>query len=137
MRSRFLGGAALAAAVLLLAAFGPWLAHEIASLPRGALTVRSGERAVTLEIGGMTCGGCARVVRSQIAAVHGVSAVDVRLAVEAGISLGWERWVGSAGDIVSIERFGASAPGPTVLANFGYTVDNVVARATALLTRVA
>jgi transketolase len=61
--------------------------------------------------------------------------VDARLAVEAGIGLGWERWVGAAGDTVSIERFGASAPGSTVLAHFGYTAQNIAARARALLER--
>jgi transketolase len=63
--------------------------------------------------------------------------VKARLSVEAGVSLGWSRWVGDHGDSVSIEHFGASAPGTTVLEKFGYTVDNVVARATALLARVA
>jgi transketolase len=63
--------------------------------------------------------------------------VKARLSVEAGVSLGWSKWVGDAGDSISIEHFGASAPGPTVLAEFGYTVDNVVARATALLARVS
>ena len=77
MKSGFLTGAALAAAVLLLTVGGPWLAREITSLQLHA--ARPGERSVTLEIGGMTCGGCARAVRSQIAAIHGVSAVDVRL----------------------------------------------------------
>jgi transketolase len=61
--------------------------------------------------------------------------VDSRLAVEAGVSLGWERWVGSVGDVVSIERFGASAPGATVLEKLGFTPDNVVVRAQALLER--
>ena len=56
--------------------------------------------------------------------------MDARLSVEAGVSLGWARY---AGDSVSIEHFGASAPGSIVLAEFGFTVDNVVARATALL----
>jgi len=59
-------------------------------------------------------------------------AVTKRLAVEAGISMGWCRYVGAAGDVISIERFGASAPGETVLEKFGYTVDNVVAKANAL-----
>jgi transketolase len=63
--------------------------------------------------------------------------VRARLSVEAGISLGWERWVGDAGDCVSIERFGASAPGPTVLAELGFTVEAVAARAAALLERVS
>jgi transketolase len=63
--------------------------------------------------------------------------VKARLSVEPGVSLGWERWVGDHGASVSLEHFGASAPGSTVLEQFGYTVDNVVARATSLLERVA
>ncbi|XGB40756.1 MAG: transketolase [Nodosilinea sp. LVE1205-7] len=59
--------------------------------------------------------------------------VTKRLAVEAGISMGWCRYVGSQGDVVSVDRFGASAPGDLVMEKFGYTVDNVVARAQALL----
>lgn len=55
-----------------------------------------------------------------------------RLVVEAGISQGWCRYYGAEGDMISIERFGASAPGGTVLEKFGYTVDNVVSRAKAL-----
>jgi transketolase len=61
-------------------------------------------------------------------------AVTKRLAVEAGISMGWCRYVGAEGDVISIERFGASAPGKTVMEKFGYSVDNVVARANALLS---
>ena len=61
--------------------------------------------------------------------------VKARLSVEAGVALGWKQWVGDAGDSISIEHFGASAPGNTVLEKFGYTVDNVVARALALLAR--
>ena len=106
VRSSFLGGAALAAAVLLLAAFGPRLAREIATLQhRVALTARSGERAVTLEIGGMTCGGCARVVRSQIAAVHGVSAVDVRLERRRAYVV-CDRATADAALIAAVERLG-------------------------------
>ena len=60
-----------------------------------------------------------------------------RLSVEAGVALGWHRWVGDEGDSISIEHFGASAPGGTVLEQFVYTVDNVVARALALRTRVS
>ncbi|MGF1460139.1 MAG: transketolase [Leptolyngbyaceae cyanobacterium] len=59
-------------------------------------------------------------------------AVTKRLAVEAGISMGWCRYVGAEGDVLSVERFGASAPGKTVLEKFGFTVDNVVAKANAL-----
>ena len=63
--------------------------------------------------------------------------VRARLSVEAGISLGWERWVGDAGASIAIDRFGASAPGDEVLRNLGFTAENVAARAAALLERVA
>lgn len=59
--------------------------------------------------------------------------VTARLAVEAGISQGWQRYVGASGDVVSIERFGASAPYKAVFEKFGFTVENVVARARLLL----
>jgi transketolase len=62
--------------------------------------------------------------------------VGARLSVEAGVGLGWERWVGDRGEIVSIERFGASAPYTTVLEKLGINVENVTARAAALLERV-
>jgi transketolase len=64
-------------------------------------------------------------------------AATCRLAVEAGVALGWHRFVGMAGDVVSIERFGASAPGPTVFEKLGYSPDNVVVRARELLERHA
>ncbi len=60
-----------------------------------------------------------------------------RLSVEAGVALGWRRWVGDEGDSLSLERFGASAPGATVLEHLGFTVDAVVERALALRTRVS
>jgi transketolase len=61
------------------------------------------------------------------------TAVAARLAVEAGVPLGWERYVGPGGGIVGLERFGASAPGDVVLKNLGFNVENVVARARALI----
>jgi transketolase len=61
--------------------------------------------------------------------------VKARLSVEAGVAQGWERWVGDRGDSVALDRFGASAPGAIVLEKLGYTVDNVVAHATAVLER--
>ena len=60
-------------------------------------------------------------------------AVTKRLAVEAASSFGWCKYFGSEGDMISIERFGVSAPGNVALEKFGYTVDNVVAKAKALL----
>ena len=63
--------------------------------------------------------------------------VKARISVEAGVAFGWKKWVGDEGDSISIEHFGASAPGNTVLEKFGYSVDNVVARSLALHARVA
>jgi transketolase len=63
--------------------------------------------------------------------------VEARLSVEAGISLGWKQWVGDRGDSLAIDHYGASAPGNEVLERFGFTPDNVAARAQALLERVA
>ncbi len=60
-------------------------------------------------------------------------AVGTRLAVEAGASMGWHRYVGDHGDVLAVDRFGASAPGPVVQREYGFTVDNVCARALALL----
>jgi transketolase len=60
-------------------------------------------------------------------------AVTKRLAVEAGSSFGWCRYVGNDGATVSIDSFGASAPGGTCMEKFGFTVDNVVAEAKKLL----
>lgn len=59
--------------------------------------------------------------------------VTARLAVEAGSSQGWHRWVGDGGDVLAVDDFGASAPIQDVARNYGFTVDNVVARARALL----
>ncbi|MGH7825770.1 MAG: transketolase [Candidatus Binatia bacterium] len=58
-----------------------------------------------------------------------------RLAVEAALPLGWHRYVGDGGDVIGVERFGASAPGNVVMEKFGFTVDHVVERALALLER--
>jgi transketolase len=62
-------------------------------------------------------------------------AVRARLAVEAGSPQGWHRYVGDGGDVLGVDRFGASAPGPTVLREYGFTVENVTRRALALLGR--
>ena len=55
-----------------------------------------------------------------------------RLVVEASSSFGWHKYTGFEGDSVSIDRFGASAPGPLLMEKFGFTADNVVAKAKAL-----
>ena len=63
--------------------------------------------------------------------------VAARLSIEAGISLGWERWIGDRGGSLAIDHFGASAPGNEVLEHFGFTPEKVAAQAHALLERVA
>ena len=59
-------------------------------------------------------------------------AVRARLAVEAGAAQGWHRYVGDAGGVLSVERFGASAPGDVVLREYGFNVEEVCKRARAL-----
>lgn len=59
--------------------------------------------------------------------------VRLRLAVEAGITQGWHRYTGDLGDVIGLDRFGASAPGGTVMREFGFTPENVLQRALALL----
>jgi transketolase len=67
---------------------------------------------------------CTRVFPPQLKA---------RLAVEAGISQGWHRFVGDSGEVLGVNRFGASAPGPVVMSAYGFTPENICARALALL----
>jgi transketolase len=63
------------------------------------------------------------------------SQIRPRLAVEAGLPQGWHRYVGDGGDIVGLERFGASAPGNVVMEKLGLTVNHVAERALALLEK--
>jgi transketolase len=58
-----------------------------------------------------------------------------KLAVEAGAPLGWWKWVGRHGDVIGLERFGASSPGATVLKELGFSADSVYARAKKLLEK--
>lgn len=59
--------------------------------------------------------------------------VKKRLGIEMGSSLGWHRYVGDEGEVLAIDTFGASAPGETILDEYGFSVNNVVARVKALL----
>jgi transketolase len=61
------------------------------------------------------------------------SSVKARLAVEAGVRQGWDRYIGPKGDAVCLDRFGASAPGDVALRELGFNVDNVVKRAKGLV----
>ncbi|MEJ2368117.1 MAG: transketolase [Acidobacteriota bacterium] len=58
-----------------------------------------------------------------------------KLAVEAGSPMGWRHYVGDGGDVVALERFGASAPGPEVMEHLGFNAENVAARAAALVQK--
>lgn len=70
-------GIALAIGVIALAVGGPWLVGEMRSLPP-ALASRAGQKVVTLEVGGMTCAGCAAKVKGELITVAGVGTVEVR-----------------------------------------------------------
>ncbi len=61
-------------------------------------------------------------------------ACSTRLAVEAAASFGWHRWAGDGGEIIGIDRFGASAPAGIIFEQLGFTADSVYARAKALLS---
>jgi transketolase len=58
-----------------------------------------------------------------------------RLAVEAGVTQGWRKYVGDGGDVIGVNRFGASAPGKVVMREYGFTVENVYERAMKILDR--
>ena len=62
-------------------------------------------------------------------------AVKARLAIEAAVPFGWEHWVGSAGSVIGIDRFGASAPYKVIFEQLGFTVDNVVLQALATIDK--
>lgn len=59
--------------------------------------------------------------------------VKSRLAIEAGVSLGWSKYVGDHGDTLTVDKFGASAPAEVVFKEYGFTVENVVAKARKLI----
>jgi len=60
-------------------------------------------------------------------------ALRKRLAVEAGSSMGWHKYITDEGDIIGVDRFGESAPGEEVMKEYGFSIENVVKRAKALL----
>ncbi|MBU2622656.1 MAG: transketolase, partial [Proteobacteria bacterium] len=61
------------------------------------------------------------------------SEISNRIAVEAGITMGWERYTGEKGEIIGMTGFGASAPGGTLMKNYGFTADNIVQKAMKLI----
>jgi transketolase len=62
--------------------------------------------------------------------------VTARLAVEMGVALGWERWTGTDGGTLTLNRYGASAPGEVVIKELGFTTERVVSAAEALLSKM-
>jgi transketolase len=61
--------------------------------------------------------------------------IRARLAVEAGVTQGWHRYVGDLGDVIGLDHFGSSAPAPVLMREYGFTVENVCKRAMALLEK--
>lgn len=62
-------------------------------------------------------------------------AITARVSVEAGITLGWEAWIGDRGVAIGIDRYGASAPGDLLMEKFGFTAANVAAKVREVLER--
>jgi transketolase len=61
--------------------------------------------------------------------------IRARLVVEAGTTQGWHRYAGELGDVIGLDHFGASAPAPVLMREYGFTVENVCKRALALLEK--
>jgi len=61
------------------------------------------------------------------------TAMRARLAIEAGTSDYWRKFVGIDGDVIGVDQFGASAPGPVLMKHYGFTVENIVQRAQKLI----
>ena len=59
--------------------------------------------------------------------------VKKRLGIEMGVSFGWHKYVGDEGEIIAIDTFGASAPGDTVIKEYGFTEENVIAKVKMLI----
>jgi transketolase len=55
-----------------------------------------------------------------------------RLAIEAGVRQGWDKYVGVKGDVICLDRFGASSPGDVALKNLGFNLENVLKHARTL-----
>ena len=119
-------------------------AEATGGLPDCILVATGSELALAMEAGGLleTDGVATRVVSlpcwelfaAQDPAYREAvlpAAVGARVTVEAGVTLGWDRWAGDRGAIIGLDRFGTSAPGPLIMERFGFTAGRVaeVARA--------
>ena len=120
---------------------GAYILHEPAQTPQGIIIATGSEVSTSL--------AAAQLAESEGIAIRVVSApclewfneqsaqyresvlptsIKARVSVEAGVGAGWREYVGSAGSILSIEHFGASASGPELFAAYGYTPENILAR---------
>jgi copper chaperone CopZ len=105
MKRDILNVVALVAGVLVLAVAGPLLVQQVRSLPPHSLAARGQQRAVTLEVGGMTCTGCASSVQARLAQVPGVSTVSVRLQQRRAYIL-CDRSVADTALVAAVQRAG-------------------------------
>jgi transketolase len=62
-------------------------------------------------------------------------AITARVTVEAGATLGWHKWAGSHGEVIGLDRYGASAPGSEVMAHLGFVLETVVAAARRVVSK--
>ena len=104
---------------------------RIASRPRGRSRTRQRPRRLDAVLGALRSSS-----RRSTATRCCRRTCGARLSVEAGITLGWERWVGDQGASVGVDRFGASAPYTRIYEELGLTSERVAAEAAALLQRV-
>ena len=136
-RSRFAPAAGLARGAYVLADFGEPEVILMASGSEVGLVVAAAERLAAEGIGVRVVSFPSWELFAAQDPAYQASVlpedVSARVAVEAGVRLGWERWVGCRGAVLSIERYGASAPGPVVMEKFGFTVEAVVAKAKEVL----
>ena len=91
-----------------------------------AAAKQSADRGIAVQVVSMPC---CEVFDSQDTAYQAQvlpAAVTARVAVEAGATLGWHKYVGSQGQIIGIDRFGESAPAPDIYKALGITVEHIV-----------
>ena len=115
---------------IVLIATGSELQHIVAAEPVLA------QKGITARLVSMPCWELFEEESAEYRESVLPSSVPARLAVEAGRTLGWERWVGRTGATLGLDRFGASAPGEVLMKELGFTVERVVAAAEALLASV-
>jgi pimeloyl-ACP methyl ester carboxylesterase len=131
-RARLLGHSMGAAIATMVAASAPERVEKLAVIealgPLAGAATTAGERLRGAVTARRTAAQRPRRVIPKLE-----MAVKARLAVELGVAQGWHRYVGDAGDVLAVGRFGASAPADVLLKEYGFTVDAVIARARPLL----